>query len=132
MSGDQVQLPRSISNRLIIRSRRCDGSAAIATKRVPGSITTMVTVVFFSGNSPDVKIFIDGRMPAWRINDRRIFEDYMDLNREDSPKLAELDHYGVDWALIQRGSVLALVLESHPAWKTIYTDAKVVILRRQV
>ena len=80
---------------------------------------------------PGEKIFIDGRMPAWRIGDRRIFEDYVDLNREDSPKLAELDHYGVDWALIERGSALALALESHPAWKTIYTDAKVVILRRQ-
>ena len=53
----------------------------IATKWVPGSITTMATAVFFSGNSPDEKIFIDGRMPAWRINDRRIFQDYIDLNR---------------------------------------------------
>ncbi|MBI4000526.1 MAG: hypothetical protein HY348_01940 [Nitrospira defluvii] len=81
---------------------------------------------------PGEKIFIDGRMPAWRIGDRRIFQDYVDLNREDSPALAVLDRYGVDWALIQRGSTLALTLESHPAWKTIYADIKVVILRRQV
>ncbi len=80
---------------------------------------------------PGEKIFIDGRMPAWRIGDRRIFQDYVDLNREDSPALVVLDQYGVDWGLIQRGTALALALETHPAWKTIYVDAKVVILRRQ-
>ena len=81
---------------------------------------------------PDVKIFIDGRMPAWRINDRRIFQDYIDLNRTDSPDLSVLDRYGVDWALVPRGSALALILESHPGWKCIYGDAKVVVVRRSV
>lgn len=80
---------------------------------------------------PDDKVFIDGRMPAWRIGDRRIFQDYVELNREDSPALVVLDRYGVDWALIQRGSALALALEAHRAWRIIYADAKVVILRRQ-
>ncbi len=80
---------------------------------------------------PGERIFIDGRMPAWRIKDRRIFQDYVALNREDSPQLAVLDRYGVDWALIQRGSALAAVLETHQAWATVYADAKVVIVRRQ-
>ena len=81
---------------------------------------------------PGEKVFIDGRMPAWRTRDRRIFQDYVDLNREGSPELVVLDRYRVDWALIQRGSALALALESHSAWRIIYTDAKVVIVRRQV
>ncbi len=81
---------------------------------------------------PGEKIFIDGRMPGWRIGDRRIFQDYMNLNRSGKPELAILDRYGVDWALIPRGSTLALALDGHPAWRTIYTDAKVVILRRSV
>lgn len=80
---------------------------------------------------PGERIFIDGRMPAWHIKDRRIFQDYADLNREDSPRLAVLDRYAVDWALIQRGSALALALAAHPAWRTVYADAKVVIVRRQ-
>ncbi|HQR13577.1 MAG TPA: hypothetical protein PKW52_09330 [Nitrospira sp.] len=80
---------------------------------------------------PGERIFIDGRMPAWRIKDRWIFHDYVDLNREDSPQLALLDRYGVDWAMVPRGSALAAALEAHPAWKPIYTDAKVVIVRRQ-
>ena len=79
---------------------------------------------------PGERIFIDGRMPAWRIKDRWIFHDYVALNREDSPQLGLLDRYGVDWAVIPRGSALASALEMHPAWKNIYADAKVVILRR--
>ncbi len=79
---------------------------------------------------PGVKVFIDGRMPAWRIGDRRIFQDYVNLNRADSPDLFVLDRYGVDWALVPRGSALALTLKSHPGWKSLYVDAKVVIVRR--
>ena len=71
------------------------------------------------------------RMPAWRIKDRRIFQDYVDLNREHSPQLAVLDRYQVDWALIQQGSALALALQTHPAWEGIYADSKVVIVRRR-
>jgi hypothetical protein len=79
---------------------------------------------------PGERIFIDGRMPAWRIKDRWIFHDYVALNRQDSPQLTLLDRYGVDWAMIPRGSALAEALEPHPAWKKLYADAKVVILRR--
>ena len=70
-------------------------------------------------------------MPAWRIGNRRIFQDYIDLNRDPSPKLPILDRYRVDWALIPLGSALALTLETHPAWKVLYADGKVVIVRRQ-
>lgn len=80
---------------------------------------------------PGERIFIDGRMPAWRIKDRWIFHDYVALNREDSPQLNLLDRYGVDWALIPRGSALAAILETHPSWKDVYADSKVVILRRR-
>ncbi len=86
---------------------------------------------FLLWHLPGEKIFIDGRMPAWRIGDRQIFQDYVELNREDAPQLALLDRYAVDWGLIQRGSALALALEAHDAWKPVYADPKVVILRRR-
>ncbi|MCS6316635.1 MAG: hypothetical protein H8K05_02390 [Nitrospira sp.] len=86
---------------------------------------------FLLWHLPGEKIFIDGRMPAWRIGDRQIFQVYVDLNREDAPQLALLDRYAVDWGLIQRGSALALALESHYTWKTVYADPKVVIVRRR-
>ena len=86
---------------------------------------------FLLWHLPEERIFIDGRMPAWRIHDRRIFQDYVELNRDDAPQLAVLDRYGVDWGLIQRGTGLAKVLEGHQAWQTVYTDPKVVIVRRR-
>ncbi len=79
---------------------------------------------------PEVKIFIDGRMPAWRIGNRRIFQDYVDLNREPTRQLPLLNRYEVDWALIPRDIPLTLVLQTDPAWKVLYTDSKAVILRR--
>lgn len=86
---------------------------------------------FLLWHLPGEKIFIDGRMPAWRIADRLIFQDYVDLNRENSPKLLVLDRYRVDWALISHGSALTQALETHPAWKILYADAKAVIFRRR-
>ncbi|MGD9725546.1 MAG: hypothetical protein AB7V39_04020 [Nitrospiraceae bacterium] len=80
---------------------------------------------------PGEKIFIDGRMPAWRIGDRAIFPDYYLINNGGRPALTLLEKYGVDWGLVQRDSVLARSLGETPAWQEIYADGKVVILRRR-
>lgn len=79
---------------------------------------------------PQEKVFIDGRMPAWRMGDRWIFHEYMELRETDPPKLAVLDKYSVDWALVQRESSLARALGSLPTWRTEYEDAKVSIFSR--
>lgn len=76
---------------------------------------------------PGEKIFIDGRMPAWRIGDRWIFKDYIELREADPPQLAVLDKYSVDWTLLKRDSVLARTLAGLPTWHKEYEDAKVVI-----
>lgn len=76
---------------------------------------------------PGEKIFIDGRMPAWRIGDRWIFKDYVDLREADPPRLAVLKKYSIDWAILRRDAVLAGTLESLPGWRKEYEDAKVVI-----
>lgn len=76
---------------------------------------------------PGEKIFIDGRMPAWRIGDRWIFRDYVDVRETDPPRLAVLDKYAVDWALLKRDSALARMLGGLPMWRKEYEDAKVVI-----
>jgi hypothetical protein len=80
---------------------------------------------------PDEKIFIDGRMPAWRIGDRAIFHDYLIINRGGRPALELLEKYGVDWGLVQRDSILAMSLAEASAWQEIYADGKVVIMRRR-
>jgi hypothetical protein len=76
---------------------------------------------------PDEKVFIDGRMPAWRIGDRWIFRDYMDLRETDAPDVRLLEKYAVDWALVRRESALARRLESLALWRKEYEDRKVVI-----
>ncbi len=80
---------------------------------------------------PEEKIFIDGRMPAWRIGDRWIFYDYVALTNWDPPALGVLDKYGVDWALVRRGSPLDQALRREAGWRTVYEDAKVVIYVRR-
>jgi hypothetical protein len=79
---------------------------------------------------PHEKVFIDGRMPAWRMGDRQIFREYIDVREADPPNLAVLDKYSIDWALIQRDSSLAHALGSRPAWSREYEDAKVIIFAR--
>jgi hypothetical protein len=80
---------------------------------------------------PEAKIFIDGRMPAWRIGSRSIFHDYVDLNRDPTREISLLDRYQIDWAFIPRDIPLALVLQTDPVWKVLYSDSKAVILRRR-
>jgi hypothetical protein len=76
---------------------------------------------------PGEKVFIDGRMPAWRLGDRNIFHDYVDVVESDPPRLAILSKYAIDWALVKRGGPLARTLDGLPAWRKEYEDSKVVI-----
>lgn len=80
---------------------------------------------------PGEKIFIDGRMPAWRIGNRAIFQDYIELNMGGRVALGILEKYGVDWGLIHRDSRLAATLMENPMWEKVYADPKVVIMRRR-
>ncbi len=80
---------------------------------------------------PGERIFIDGRMPAWRIGDRRIFKDYVALTNWDPPALGVLDKYQVDWALVTRDSPLARAFGSRTGWQAAYEDAKVRIYVRR-
>jgi len=80
---------------------------------------------------PGERIFIDGRMPAWRIDDRRIFEDYLALTNWDPPALGVLDKYLVDWALVKRDSPLEQALGAAGGWRTVYADTKVMIYVRR-
>jgi hypothetical protein len=70
-------------------------------------------------------------MPAWRIGDRKIFEDYLALTNRDPPALGVLDKYGVDWALVTRESALARALGGIHGWRMIYDDEKVMIYVRR-
>ncbi|MBM4123557.1 MAG: hypothetical protein FJ246_01155 [Nitrospira sp.] len=80
---------------------------------------------------PEEKIFIDGRMPAWRIGDRWIFYDYAALTTWEPLELGVLDKYKVDWAIVGRNTPLNLALAREPTWRAAYQDAKVSIFVKQ-
>ncbi|MGH7229209.1 MAG: hypothetical protein ACREIH_08335, partial [Nitrospiraceae bacterium] len=80
---------------------------------------------------PGERIFIDGRMPAWQVGDRRIFYDYIALTNWDPPALGVLSKYGVDWAIVGRGSPLDRVLAGRREWQALYQDAKVSLYVRR-
>jgi len=79
---------------------------------------------------PEEKIFIDGRMPAWRIGDRWIVRDYAAVALTDPPMLAVFDKYAVDWAIVRRNTVLDRALAQQTTWTRTYDDAKVAIYVR--
>lgn len=79
---------------------------------------------------PGEKIFIDGRMPAWKIKNRQIFADYVALNHWNPPALGVLDKYRVDWLLAIRGSSLEQAISHAEGWRGLYEDAKVGIYVR--
>lgn len=76
---------------------------------------------------PEEKIFIDGRMPAWRSGDRWIFQDYVALSLTDPPRLSVLSTYSVDWAMVRRKSLLDEALAHEQTWQREYEDGKVTI-----
>lgn len=76
---------------------------------------------------PEEKIFIDGRMPAWRSGDRWIFQDYVALSLTDPPRLSVLSIYSIDWAIVRRKSLLDEALAREQTWKREYEDGKVAI-----
>ncbi len=80
---------------------------------------------------PDTAVFIDGRMPAWRIGARRIFEDYLSVTAQAPPGLTVLEKYGVDWAMVGADSPLGMRLEREPQWQAVYRDGKVTIFVRR-
>ncbi len=85
---------------------------------------------FFLWWLPEEKIFIDGRMPAWRQGDRRIFQDYVTLNQLNPSGLSVLDKYSVDWAIVRDQSLLDEALKQAPSWRSVYADRKVSIYIR--
>ena len=77
---------------------------------------------------PGTKIFIDGRMPAWRSGERTILRDYLALTGAD-PNFSILTKYRVDWALVRKHTPLEEGLARDAAWSRVYDDEKAAIYR---
>jgi hypothetical protein len=77
---------------------------------------------------PGTRVFIDGRMPAWRSGERAILRDYLSLTGTN-PDFSILTKYLVDCALVKNQTPLQEGLAKHEAWSRVYADGKAVIYR---
>lgn len=80
---------------------------------------------------PEQKVFIDGRMPFWKIDDRFAFYDgeYAMAAQPDSIEMLQT-RYGVDWVIIRKERPLAWALGGQNDWQRVYSDDFAVIYRK--
>jgi len=78
---------------------------------------------------PEHKVFIDGRMPHLKIDDRHIFKDFNNLQALINPKEI-LEKYDIDWVLLYNNRLLASYLPSE-GFKKIYEDDISVIFKKE-
>lgn len=73
------------------------------------------------------KVFVDGRSYLYYNG---VFEDDRALENVDDGAAELLDVYDVKTALLERGSRLAIALESLPGWRKVHEDRLAVVLVR--
>jgi hypothetical protein len=71
---------------------------------------------------PEKKVFQDGRMSYWTIEDRFPFFHSQHMLQAGNGTLELLDKYGIDWTLIMRGQPLEFLLLGQDDWKMVYAD----------
>jgi hypothetical protein len=81
---------------------------------------------------PEVKTFIDGRMPAWQVDGESVFADYLAATRLEPGWEEVLQKYDISYFLLRADSSLAQLLRVHPSWRVIYEDATAIVFKREV
>lgn len=86
---------------------------------------------------PQMKIFADGRMPAWKDeNNRSPYQVYLSIVQTQPGWNEELKKYGTNYLLVNNGTFLDLLLQEKGAnnfgWEEEYRDQLSVIYRRFV
>jgi len=72
---------------------------------------------------PQVKTFVDGRMPSWREGNKSVFEDYIKVTNAPKKNSKILSDYGVSWILCPKDSEFTKFLRtSNSGWKEVYSD----------
>ena len=72
---------------------------------------------------PQVKTFVDGRMPSWREGNKSVFEDYMKVVDAPKKNIKILADYGVSWILYPTDSELIKFLKTpNSGWGEVYSN----------
>ncbi len=80
---------------------------------------------------PEQKVFVDGRMPFWKIGDRfPFFDEQYSIGAEPGSIEMLKNKYNVDWMLIRPQRPLAIALTGQDDWIQIYRDNSAVIYRK--
>ena len=80
---------------------------------------------------PEQKVFVDGRMPFWKIGDRFPFFDEQYAMGAERGSIEMLEtKYDVDWILIRPARPLAIALTGQDNWMQVYRDDYAVIYHK--
>jgi hypothetical protein len=78
---------------------------------------------------PEKKVFIDGRMPSWRMGDQKIFEEFNGIFKYEENWQDALEKYDVSFALIYNNPPNKIMF-SRSGWKEVYSDQLSIIFLR--
>ncbi len=82
---------------------------------------------------PQVKTFVDGRMPSWREDGKSVFEDYISVVDSPAKSAHILDDYNVSWILYPATSTESKFLDflsASPLWRKVYEDESAALFVR--
>jgi hypothetical protein len=70
---------------------------------------------------PEKKVFVDGRMPSWKHNDKRIFEIFNRISQYKGDWQGVLKKYDVKFALVYNNAPNKFMF-LNAGWKDVYDD----------
>jgi len=90
---------------------------------------------FLIWQKPDIKVFVDGRMPAWKDeNGKSPYQVFLDIIQTQSGWNEKLNKWKTDYLLITNGSYLDLLLKNGVNkynWLEVYRDDTAVIYKNK-
>jgi hypothetical protein len=78
---------------------------------------------------PEKKVFIDGRMPSWKMGDLRIFESFSKIMSGEEGWSEELAKYDVSFALVYNNDFNKRKFRSI-GWKEVFRKGPALIMKR--
>jgi len=89
---------------------------------------------FLIWQKPKIKVFVDGRMPAWKGEDNKSpYQTYLEIIQTQPGWNETLSKYKTDFIFISQGTFLDLLLEKEAKkfnWQEVYRKGGVVIYKK--
>ncbi len=83
---------------------------------------------------PKHKVFVDGRMPAWKTpSGKSPYTIYLETLQTQPGWQETLEEYKIDWLFVYPGTFMDLKIRDYPAesgWQEVYRDELIVIYKK--